>query len=110
MKIANVLIGLGAGVAAGLAVTYYRRSSENVFIQDNEADIERMKQSATDIKNYIAQIKNESTDFASSIAGDVKDIIGSFKSDIQPNIERLQGNIENIQNRVNEMAEGPKKD
>lgn len=109
MKLTNVVLGLGVGITTGIVVAYYRKNTQQSFIKDNEAEIERMKQNAAQIKDYVAQIKNESMSYASQVTDDVKDILGSFKADIQPNIERLQGNIENIQNRVTEITEGPAK-
>ena len=44
--------------------------------------------------NYGVQIKNESAEFGSSIGGEIKSLLGNFKSDINPNIERLQSHIE----------------
>lgn len=37
-------------------------------------------------------------------------MIGDFKSDINPNIEKLQSHIENLQNRGEEITNGFEKD
>ena len=63
-----------------------------------------MKQSFNDILNYGSQIKNESIEFGSSIGEEFKGLIGNFKSDINPNIEKLQSHIENLQNRGEDIS------
>ncbi len=41
----------------------------------------------------VFKLKNESAEFGSSIGGEIKSLLGNFKSDINPNIERLQSHI-----------------
>ena len=69
-----------------------------------------MKQSFNDILNYGSQIKNESIEFGSSIGEEFKGLIGNFKSDINPNIEKLQSHIENLQNRGEDISNNLSKD
>ncbi|MBF0814284.1 MULTISPECIES: YtxH domain-containing protein [Staphylococcus] len=122
MKTAQILLGLGAGVATGLGVALMNRDKKdsNEFIEhakkpvgaesEFDREINTIKQSINDITNYIAQIKSESTEFGSSIGDEVKTMIGDFKSDIDPNIEKLQSHIENLQNRGEEITKAFEKD
>lgn len=122
MKTAQILLGLGAGVATGLGVALmnHDKKDSNEFIEhakkpvgaesEFDREINTIKQSINDITNYIAQIKSESTEFGSSIGDEVKTMIGDFKSDIDPNIEKLQSHIENLQNRGEEITKAFEKD
>lgn len=122
MKTAQILLGLGAGVATGLGVALMNRDKKdsNEYIEhakkpvgaesEFNREINTIKQSINDITNYIAQIKSEGTEFSSSIGDEVKTMIGDFKSDINPNIEKLQSHIENLQNRGDEITKAFEKD
>lgn len=122
MKTAQILLGLGAGVATGLGVALMNRDKKdsNEYIEHSKKpvgaesefnrEINTIKQSINDITNYIAQIKSEGTEFSSSIGDEVKTMIGDFKSDIDPNIEKLQSHIENLQNRGDEITKAFEKD
>lgn len=122
MKTAQILLGLGAGVATGLGVALMNRDKKDSSLNtarakkptgaESEVDreINTIKQSVNDIANYISQIKTESTEFGSSIGDEVKTMIGDFKSDINPNIENLQSHIENLQNRGEEISKAFGKD
>ncbi|NWK83659.1 YtxH domain-containing protein [Staphylococcus sp. GSSP0090] len=122
MKTAQILLGLGAGVATGLGVALMNRDKKDSNLNtaraqkptgaESEVDreINTIKQSVNDIANYISQIKTESTEFGSSIGDEVKTMIGDFKSDINPNIENLQSHIENLQNRGEEISKAFEKD
>ena len=113
MKAVQLLLGASAGIATGLGVVLMNRNRKNAPVShaqpvgaESELDreINTIKQSINDIKNYAVQIKSESTAFGSSIGDEVKELIGNFKSDINPNIERIQSNIENLQNRGEEIS------
>jgi len=122
MKTAQILLGLSAGVATGLGFALMNRDKResnqfNTQIKrpagaESEVDreINTIKQSINDITNYISQIKSESTEFGSTIGDEVKTMIGDFKSDINPNIEKLQSHIENLQNRGEEISKTFEKD
>lgn len=122
MKTAQILLGLGAGVTTGLGVALMNRDKKdsNEYIEhakkpvgaesEFNREINTIKQSINDITNYIAQIKSEGTEFSSSIGDEVKTMIGDFKSDIDPNIEKLQSHIENLQNRGDEITKAFEKD
>ncbi|ATH59768.1 MULTISPECIES: YtxH domain-containing protein [Staphylococcus] len=122
MKTAQLLLGLGAGVATGLGVALMNREKKNSnhsitqgpkptgAESEFDREINTIKQSVNDIVNYIAQVKSESTEFGSTIGDEVKTMIGDFKSDINPNIEKLQSHIENLQNRGEEITNGFEKD
>lgn len=116
MKVTRVLFGIGVGVAAGFAVSLRNRDDKSVknntidggqptgAQSELQRELETMKQSFNDILNYSSQIKNEGTEFGSSIGDEIKTLIGNFKSDINPNIEKLQSHIENLQNRGEEIS------
>ena len=118
MKTAQILLGLGAGVATGLGVALMNRDKKDSSLNtarakkptgaESEVDreINTIKQSVNDIANYISQIKTESTEFGSSIGDEVKTMIGDFN----PNIENLQSHIENLQNRGEEISKAFDKD
>ena len=122
MKIAQVLLGLGAGVATGVGVVLMNRENKTQNqltgnqVKPTGADselsreVDSIKQNINDITNYVAQIKSESTEFGSSIGDEVKEMIGSFKADINPNIERIQSHVENLQNRGEEISKTFEKD
>ncbi|SCS34756.1 YtxH domain-containing protein [Staphylococcus caeli] len=122
MKTAQILLGLGAGIATGVGVALMNRDkkdSNQFSARDKrpagaESEVDReintIKQSINDIANYVAQIKTESTEFGTSIGDEVKTMIGDFKSDINPNIENLQSHIENLQNRGEEISKAFEKD
>lgn len=122
MKVAQVLLGLGAGVATGVGVVLMNRENKTQNqltgnqVKPTGADselsreVDSIKQNINDITNYVAQIKSESTEFGSSIGDEVKEIIGSFKADINPNIERIQSHVENLQNRGEEISKTFEKD
>ena len=117
MKTAQILLGLGAGVATGLGVAlmnrdeYVEHAKKPVGAESEfDREITTIKQSINDITNYIAQIKSEGTEFGSSIGDEVKTMIGDFKSDIDPNIDKLQSHIENLQNRGEEITKAFEKD
>ncbi|PTI04233.1 YtxH domain-containing protein, partial [Staphylococcus warneri] len=110
MKVTRVLFGIGVGVAAGFAVSLRNRDDQSVknntidggqptgAQSELQRELETMKQSFNDILNYSSQIKNEGTEFGSSIGDEIKTLIGNFKSDINPNIEKIKSHIENLQN------------
>lgn len=116
MKAVQLLLGASAGIATSLGVVLMNRNRKNAPVSHAQAkqpvgaeseldrEINTIKQSINDIKNYAVQIKSESTAFGSSIGDEVKELIGNFKSDINPNIERIQSNIENLQNRGEEIS------
>ncbi|MCU5746806.1 YtxH domain-containing protein [Staphylococcus sp. SQ8-PEA] len=116
MKAVQILLGASAGVATGLGVMLMNRdrkranashiSTKQPVGAESELDreINTITQSVNDIVNYVHQIKSESKEFGSSIGDEVKELIGNFKSDINPNIERIQSNIENLQNRGEEIS------
>ena len=116
MKVSRILFGLGVGAVAGFAVALRHRDNQRVKNHTIDAsqptgaqselqrEIENMKQSFNDILNYGSQIKNESIEFGSSIGEEFKGLIGNFKSDINPNIEKLQSHIENLQNRGEDIS------
>ena len=116
MKVSRILFGLGVGAVAGFAVALRHRDNQrgkNHTIDASQPtgaqselqrEIENMKQSFNDILNYGSQIKNESIEFGSSIGEEFKGLIGNFKSDINPNIEKLQSHIENLQNRGEDIS------
>lgn len=122
MKVAQILLGLGAGVATGVGVVLMNRDNKTQNqltgnqVKPTGADselsreINSIKQNINDITNYVAQIKSESTEFGSSIGDEVKEMIGSFKADINPNIERIQSHVENLQNRGEEISKTFEKD
>ena len=122
MKVAQILLGLGAGVATGVGVVLMNRDNKTQNqltgnqVKPTGADselnreINSIKQNINDITNYVAQIKSESTEFGSSIGDEVKQMIGSFKADINPNIERIQSHVENLQNRGEEISKTFEKD
>lgn len=94
MKVTRVLFGIGVGVAAGFAVSLRNRDDQSVknntidgsqptgAQSELQRELETMKQSFNDILNYSSQIKNEGTEFGSSIGDEIKTLIGNFKSDI----------------------------
>ena len=49
-------------------------------------------------------MKNDGVQQGSDIANEFKTLIGDFKSDINPNIEKLKSHIENLQNRGEELV------
>ena len=114
MKVSRILFGLGVGAVAGFAVALRHRDDQSVKNHTIDAsqptgaqselqrEIENMKQSFNDILNYGSQIKNESSEF--------EGLIGNFKSDINPNIEKLQSHIENLQNRGEDISNNLSKD
>ncbi|MBI5975792.1 YtxH domain-containing protein [Staphylococcus canis] len=117
MKALQVSLGVIAGVATGLGVALIKRD-DSVRISNPrperpktelEHEIDNIKQNISDIKNYAIQAKNEGQSFGTSIGDEVKAMIGEFKADIDPNIQRLQGHIENLQNRGEEMTNFPSK-
>lgn len=122
MKVAQVLLGLGAGVATGVGVVLMNRENKTQNqltgnqVKPTGADselsreVDSIKQNINDITNYVAKIKSESTEFGSSIGDEVKEMIGSFKADINPNIERIQSHVENLQNRGEEISKTFEKD
>src|SRR5699024_5603441 len=101
MKTAQLLLGIGAGVATGIGFALMNRDKKNSNKYETEArrptgaesefdkENNTIKQSVNDIVNYISQIKSESTEIGSTIGDEVKTMIGDFKSDIDPNIENL---------------------
>ncbi|RIO72821.1 YtxH domain-containing protein, partial [Staphylococcus gallinarum] len=107
---------IGVGVAAGFAVSLRNRDDQSVknntidggqptgAQSELQRELETMKQSFNDILNYSSQIKNEGTEVVSLIVDEIKTLIGNFKSDINPNIEKLQAHIENLQNRGEENS------
>ena len=122
MKVAQVLLGLGARFATGVGVVLMNRENKTQNqltgnqVKPTGADselsreVDSIKQNINDITNYVAQIKSESTEFGSSIGDEVKEMIGSFKADINPNIERIQSHVENLQNRGEEISKTFEKD
>lgn len=116
MKVSRILFGLGVGAVAGFAVAFKtswwpKRKNHTIDASqptgaqsELQREIENMKQSFNDILNYGSQIKNESIEFGSSIGEEFKGLIGNFKSDINPNIEKLQSHIENLQNRGEDIS------
>ena len=122
MKVTRILFGLGVGAAAGFAVALRNRDDHSVkhntidasqptgAQSELEREIETMKQTFNDILDYGSQIKNESVEYGSSIGDEFKELIGNFKSDINPNIEKLQTHIENLQNRGEDISNAFSKD
>ncbi|HDF7648034.1 TPA: YtxH domain-containing protein [Staphylococcus aureus] len=110
MKASRILFGIGVGVAAGFVVALQGRDDKSVknntidrtaptgSKSELQREFETIKQSFNDILNY------GSAEFGSSIGGEIKSLLGNFKSDINPNIERLQSHIENLQNRGEDIG------
>ncbi|GGA94405.1 hypothetical protein [Staphylococcus muscae] len=116
MKLANVTLGLAVGIATGVSLVLMERQNQSLGAKarvgtssDISDDLDIIKAQMNQIKDHALTIKEDSTDFAQSIGGDLKTTLGEFKADITPNIKRLQGYIENIQNRGNEITNFPTK-
>ena len=117
MKAAKITLGLAAGIATGVSLVLMERQKDavrtNNLTENAPAEIstelDTMKSQLDDIKNHAVTIKQDGTEFARSIGGDLKTAIGEFKADITPNIQRLQRYIENIQNRGEEITNFPTK-
>ena len=93
MKPVQFLLGVGAGVATGVGVFLMNKQNQqdqaNHTATQNQTtqpvgadaefnrDVETIKQSITDITNYISQIKSEGKQFASTIGDDVKSTLSS---------------------------------
>lgn len=69
-----------------------------------EREIESLKRNFFNIIDYGKQVKNDGVSYGSEIGDEFKTLIGDFKSDINPNIEKLQSHIENLQNRGEEIS------
>ncbi|WP_211295803.1 YtxH domain-containing protein [Staphylococcus muscae] len=117
MKLANVTLGLAVGIATGVSLVLMERQNQSLGAKarvgtssDISDDLDIIKAQMNQIKDHALTIKEDSTDFAQSIGGDLKTTLGEFKADITPNIKRLQGyRKENIQNRGNEITNFPTK-
>ena len=55
-----------------------------------EREIESLKRNFFNIIDYGKQVKNDGVSYGSEIGDEFKTLIGDFKSDINPNIEKLQ--------------------
>ncbi|BGE82092.1 gas vesicle protein-protein [Staphylococcus petrasii] len=123
MKVTRVLFGIGVGVAAGVAVSWMNRDDRGVIEGDTngakvptgarselEREIESIKRSFHNIVDYSKQVKNDGVEYGSEIGDEFKALIGDFKSDINPNIEKLKSHIENLQNRGEEISNTFSKD
>lgn len=123
MKVTRVLFGIGVGVAAGVAVSWMNRDHRGVIEGDTngakvptgarselEREIESVKRSFHNIIDYSKQVKNDGVQYGSEIGDEFKALIGDFKSDINPNIEKLKSHIENLQNRGEEISNTFSKD
>lgn len=75
-----------------------------------EREIESLKRNFFNIIDYGKQVKNDGVSYGSEIGDEFKTLIGDFKSDINPNIEKLQSHIENLQNRGEEISNTFSKD
>ncbi len=52
----------------------------------------------------VFKLKTKVRNLVVQSAGEIKSLLGNFKSDINPNIERLQSHIENLQNRGEDIG------
>lgn len=118
MKLANITLGLAVGVLTGVSLVLSERQQPSLGTKaqvdhkatsDISSELDLMSLQMSDIKTNAVTIKEDGTEFAKTIGDDIKKIIGEFKADITPNIERLQGHIENLQNRGEEMTNFPTK-
>ncbi|WP_342610380.1 YtxH domain-containing protein [Staphylococcus hsinchuensis] len=122
MRTAQIILGVTAGLATGLGVAMMNRDNKQDADRQLKVkrpagaeseftrEIDTIKQNINDIMNYVNQIKTEGTEFGNSIGDEVKTMIGDFKSDIDPNINRLQSHVENLQNRGEEISNTFQKD
>ncbi|MCH4477083.1 YtxH domain-containing protein [Staphylococcus haemolyticus] len=122
MKISRVLFGITVGVASGIAVSWLNRDDQSVknntidskeptgSRSELEREIESLKRNFFNIIDYGKQVKNDGVSYGSEIGDEFKTLIGDFKSDINPNIEKLQSHIENLQNRGEEISNTFSKD
>src|SRR5699024_12407310 len=111
MKTAQILLGLGAGVATGLGFALMNRDKKEanqLGVQSNkpvgaESEVDReintIKKSIIDITNYISQLKLESTEFVITLGDEVKALIGNFNSAIHPNTEKRDTHVVTLHNR-----------
>lgn len=122
MKISRVLFGITAGVASGilcfLVKPWWSKRKNNTIDakeptgsrSELEREIESLKRNFFNIIDYGKQVKNDGVSYGSEIGDEFKTLIGDFKSDINPNIEKLQSHIENLQNRGEEISNTFSKD
>lgn len=122
MRTAQIILGVTAGLATGLGVAMMNRDNKQDADRQLKVkrpagaeseftrEIDTIKQNINDIMNYVNQIKTEGTEFGNSIGDEVKTMIGDFKADIDPNINRLQSHVENLQNRGEEISKTFQKD
>ncbi|QLK86337.1 YtxH domain-containing protein [Staphylococcus sp. 17KM0847] len=117
MKAIRISLGLAAGLATGLSVALLNRNTNDTSVHttssENTSDITQeldiIKQQINNIMNYAVTAKNEGAQLSRSISHDLKSSIGTFKADINPNVQRLQKYIENLQNRGEELTNFPTK-
>lgn len=122
MKVTRVLFGISVGIASGIAVSWMNRDADSVknntidsktptgSRSELEREIESIKRSFHNIVDYGKQVKNDGVEYGSEIGDEFKTLIGDFKSDINPNIEKLQSHIENLRNRGEEISNTFSKD
>ena len=111
MKVSRILFGLGVGAVAGFAVALRHRDNQSV--KNHTIDASQPTGAQSELQREIENMKqsfNESIEFGSSIGEEFKGLIGNFKSDINPNIEKLQSHIENLQNRGEDISNNLSKD
>ena len=101
MKASRILFGIGVGVAAGFVVALQGRDDKSV--KNNTIDRTAPTGSKSELQREFETIKQSFNDIL-NYGVEIKSLLGNFKSDINPNIERLQSHIENLQNRGEDIG------
>ncbi|KAA1039164.1 YtxH domain-containing protein [Macrococcus equipercicus] len=113
MKLRTVLIGFTSGVATGIITALMKSprpagETEQNFVSNSyetKSLLRQLKIEAVEVKDYVMKTKNESQSAMKTMGDEVKTMIATYKSDIDPNITHLKSNIENIKNRADEVKQ-----
>ncbi|TDM07474.1 YtxH domain-containing protein [Macrococcus lamae] len=113
MKLRTVLFGFTTGVATGIITGMMRSPRPQHEVEQNfvsnsyetKSLLHQLKIEATEVKDYVMKTKNESQAVMKTMGDEVKSMIATYKSDIDPNITHIKSNVENVKNRADEVKQ-----
>lgn len=108
MKLKYLVTGFVVGSVAGTVssvITNKKQQKLGLYQAEDKQAVQSLKASTEDLKENVNVTKDNAQVIIKEVIDEMKNLVASFKSDIEPNIEHLKLNVDNLSNRGKEIQE-----